>query len=242
MTFDFTDINTNRLLILNFDGVICNLFKNTDLQEVKEEMRYAMRKFGVTYDTNDNLFTAYSAISHLYGTDRRRNALPNAMVGTILDRTEWKAVDSAEDIAGAAEFIADYFKAGGKIGIATNNSEACVYKWLQMHDLDHLPITVSGRVNGNPHLLKPNPKSIKEIIAIEITLLDWGRYEDTIVIGNTKRDKKSAELSDVNFIGFAPDASSDVFKEEKTAKNYLELTQLLKEENDYGNTDAYCAG
>ena len=82
-----------------------------------------------------------------------------------------------------------------KVGIATNNSEECVRKYLSIKGL-HKNIPIRGRQPIHPEYMKPNLWSVKEVLA-EMK----STSKETVFVGDGINDYICAKKLSMRFIG-----------------------------------------
>lgn len=186
-----------KALVLDFDGTMCLLFKNFDLNETVRTLHTAMKKRGVAYSPEDDAFNVFDAIARQTENDLHRlRAFGEA--DKILTDAEMQAVDSCEIVPGLAEAIRFLYNKGISIGVASNNSGACIEK-LTGRLCPDIPIAVTGRIGEKPQLMKPNPWSLRETVARMKC-----REESVFFVGDSKRDYLCADGTRCCFIGMAP--------------------------------------
>lgn len=212
-------------VVLDFDGTICLLFKNYDLSSTVHLLHTKMMEYNIEFPIESDAFDVFNIIlSQTQNGSLRINALNKA--NEILTNAEIKAIDSCELVPGLVEVICDLNKSGIALGIASNNSSACIKKFTQQL-FPEMPIAITGRAGTDPCLMKPNAWSLTE------TIKKLGCYdENTIFIGDTQSDYVCSKGTKCKFLGMAPTEKKrkrllQFLSEDKIVNNYFELQDYL---------------
>lgn len=222
---DCFKLKKKEVIIFDFDGTMCRLFKNYDLSSVVRSMQTEMRPFGVAFSLSSDAFDVFAEI--LRQTDdgnARKEALSRA--DEILTRAEIEAVETGEAVPGVEAAMSFFYCNHYNFGISTNNSEACVRAFLKKY-CQGISIPVIGRQGNRPELMKPNTWSLDR--AIEIFS---ATPQDTVFVGDTERDYQCAKRVGCRFIGMAATERkrqklSALLTEEFIASDYYELLKFL---------------
>ena len=117
----------------------------------------------------------------------------------MLTSLELQAIATALPTPGAAELIREARETGRGVAIVSNNSEAAICAYLDLHQLaEHLAL-VLGRHSDDPDLMKPSPYLVRAAVGILDT---EGRY--CVFVGDSPSDVLAGKLAGVPFIGYAP--------------------------------------
>ena len=110
-----------KAIVLDFDGTICRLFENYDLQAVSNHLHDSLVKYGVNFEENQDCFNVFDVIkSQVTDSEQLKQAM--IVADEILQFAECQAVKTAVEISGIKEFF-DYCKRNQiLLGVATNNS------------------------------------------------------------------------------------------------------------------------
>lgn len=213
-----------RAVVLDFDGTICRLFENYDLQTVSNKLHKRLVKYGVDFEESLDCFKVFDVIK---GQISDHNQREQAMIAAneIIQYAECEAVNTAIEIPGITEFL-DYCRRNQiKIGVATNNSPDCIYRYLETRRLNnHIP--VYGRDAFCLDNLKPNPWSLNNVIRdLEIS------KEQVLFLGDNPTDLLCSLSAGVDFIAIASTEKKKKRFERvnmpcKVLENYYELLQL----------------
>lgn len=187
---------TKKTIVLDFDGTVCRLFANYDLQDTKRALEKMLPEYGVDFSGYDDCFDVYRAIcSQIPELPRRTCAL--AAAEHIIEQAECEAVDTSTDIPGLDSFFTFCGTNHIRLGVATNNSPKCVLKYWKKKGLTPLPPIV-GRDAFHTELLKPDPWSLNKVIEMLCV-----PKRDVLFIGDNPTDYECAVAAQVAFLGIA---------------------------------------
>lgn len=224
---DYYKLRNKDAIVFDFDGTMCRLFKNYNLNKVVLSLNNRMKKYGIDFSTESDAFDVFSEVIRQTGdgSETREKALLDA--DQILTDAEIEAISTGELVMGVEIAMPFLIKAGFPIGIATNNSVQCVKTFMQRICPSTI-IPIVGRVGTKPELMKPNTWSILEVLK-ELNQLP----ENTIFVGDTQRDYFSAISAGCEFIGMAPTDSKrqrllDLLSESDIVSDFNELLTLIK--------------
>lgn len=194
---DCFKITHDTALIFDFDGTMCRLFKNYDLESVKHTLHESMQKYGVNFSVRLDAFDVFMEIIRQTDNETGVRELALLEADCILTATEEAAVLTGEHVKGVEIVFPQLVLAGYTVGISTNNSAACVETFLKRY-CPGITVPIVGRVGAKPELMKPNTWSVEEILK----LLNC-HPENAIFIGDTQRDFDCAQRVGCQFIGMA---------------------------------------
>lgn len=215
-----------KTLIFDFDGTMCFLFKNYDLSKTAELLSKRMRDYHIVFSGKQDSFDIFDEVLRQTENDQklRKRALLEA--NNMITQAEVEAIESCEPIRGIREVLAALMENGVRIGVATNNSKKCVRKFLERF-LPETDMPIWGRVACQPQLMKPNPWSIQKVCeALETDM------ENTLFIGDTKRDYLAALSAGCAFIGMTANERKrmklmDIIPENRMVSDYFDLQKWL---------------
>jgi phosphoglycolate phosphatase len=186
---------TTRVVLLDFDGPVCDVFAGRPASQVAEELRQQLAG-QFRGPLPDDVTTTHDP---LHIIRRTADIAPELSQGleTSLRRAEVDAVLTASLTTGAAEFLAVCHAAGHPVAIVSNNSAPAVKAFLALHGLAHLVQHVQGRDDSDPRLMKPDPF----LIHAAIDALD-GTGETAVLIGDSTTDIDAARAASTRVIGF----------------------------------------
>lgn len=195
---DYCKLKNDIVLVFDFDGTMCQLFKNYDLNKVVRLLRDKMKEHGIGFSIEKDVFDVFAEVMRQteLGSTEREKALIDA--NQILTTAELEAINTSEPVKGVEIVIPLLVKAGIRIGIATNNSAQCVTTFMQ-ENLPNTTLPIIGRVGVKPDLMKPNAWSVLEVLR-EMNCLPG----NTIFLGDTQRDYIASINAGCDFIGMAP--------------------------------------
>lgn len=184
-------------VIFDFDGTMCFLFHGYDLSGTVKQIITEVGALGADISGIHDPFDAFAMIQcQPIADDLKMQAL--AIADRLLAKAECEAVKTCNIVPGLQDFISGLKRMEIPFGVATNNGEACVRMFLQMHGMDDR-VPVNGRIPHHPELLKPNPWSIVKT-AEEMN----ADLAGLLFIGDTPRDWEAANNAGCDFIGIAP--------------------------------------
>ena len=204
----------NRKIVLDFDGTICRLFANYDLNAVNERVGVLMKDFDIDFPVTLDLFDSFNYVSEFAKPHQKQELLLS--LDEIITEVETEALESGIIIAGFYEFL-DFAKSENIcIGIASNNSEKCIREFLNKY-CDYIDIPVAGRDPLHPELMKPDSYILEKICnKMECT------NKDVVFIGDNIRDYECAKKYDTDFIALTPTSK----KYERIVENGLDVNRI----------------
>lgn len=224
---DYCKLKKDVALVFDFDGTMCRLFKNYNLNKVVVTLCDKMKDHGIEFSTENDSFDIFSEVIRQTeeGSATREKALIDA--DQIITAAEIESINTGELVNGVEIAIPFLEKTGFSIGIATNNSVQCVATFMQKNCPSTI-IPIVGRVGAKPELMKPNAWSVLEVLKKMNRL-----PENTIFIGDSQPDYLSAISAGCEFIGMAPTDSKrqrllQVVSESSIVSDFNELLTLLK--------------
>lgn len=222
-----------RKIVLDFDGTIIRLFENYDLSKVTEKIYSFLNPYGVKFSLACDAFDSFSCVMNA-GLSPSITKKLLKQVDCIITEAEIEALQSGIPVDGFRDFLKFSEKEKISIGIASNNSEACINTFLTMYyPSAHIPVV--GREALHPEWLKPHTHSLEKICS----LLSCEK-ENVVFVGDTIRDYQCAQNYGLSFIALTP----TVRKYErilskglnpyavKIVRNFEELTKFLFEGNE----------
>ena len=220
------DIETvnKKYIILDFDGTMCLLFQNYDLESTCRRLRRELAKYSIDFPEGADAFDAFGAVTARTQEEETLRERALRTVNEILTEAETEAADTGIPVTGVKEAV-DFWKQNGyRVGIATNNSEESVRKFLQRISVEgDFPIV--GRIGTHPEMMKPDPWSVIEVLG-----LLGGTAEEAVFIGDTARDLQCAERVGCSFAGMTPTERKRkrlgaVLEEDRMVRDYRELLE-----------------
>lgn len=213
-------------IVLDFDGTMCLLFKNFNLQNTVCILHNEMKKIGVNFPLTQDAFDVFDTVSAQI-KDEGEKISAFFIANEILTAAELEAVDSCKIVPGLIETIEYFYSSGISIGIASNNSEECIKKFIGLY-FPNMLISVTGRIGVKPDLMKPCPWSLKETISKL-----QKEEKKTVFVGDTKRDYLCATQTKCRFFGMAPTEKKKerllkILPSETIFGDYYELQNYLK--------------
>jgi phosphoglycolate phosphatase-like HAD superfamily hydrolase len=94
---------------------------------------------------------------------------------------------------------------GRRVAVVSNNSEACIREYLDLHRMTDLVSAIVGRPYATPHGMKPHPRIIHEVL-VQLRL----GPDSVVLIGDSVTDVQAAQRAHVASIGYANKPGKDV--------------------------------
>ena len=185
-------------LVFDFDGTLCRLFKNYNLNGVTVELHNRMQRYGFDFSLDRDAFDIFAFINAQKNLSEAGKTKLLIEMDRVLTAAEVEAVKSCEPVNGVSKILSLLKEAGYILGVATNNSYTCVHDFLKLY-CGGLEVPIVGRVGSNPELMKPNPWSL-----IEVLKKMNCNIKHAVFFGDTQRDYECSLNADCKFIGVAP--------------------------------------
>lgn len=185
-----------KAVVLDFDGTICRLFENYDLEAVSLYLHNMLVDYGVNFEEDQDCFNVFDVIKNqVIDLEQRKKAIIAA--DEILQLAECEAVNTAREIFGIKEFLNYCDNNKISYGVATNNSSQCIRKYFQIREWDG-NIPIYGRNPLHLENLKPNTWSLENVIK------DLGvNKEQVLFLGDNPTDLVCSISAGVDFIAIA---------------------------------------
>lgn len=181
-----------RAVLLDFDGVVCDLFAGYPSEQITQELIHTAHQKGYDrpLDTDDPL-----ELLRQLGED---DAALAHEIDHLFAEKEYLAAESAKPLAGMHDFFSFCKKYALPVVIVTNNSPRSIKHYQNLHSLPALE--TFGRVAGKPTFLKPSPYSLDRAL----------QYLDTppnqaIMVGDMLTDIQAARAASCRSIGISSD-------------------------------------
>ncbi len=214
-------------LVFDFDGTLCQLFINYDRNKLLFALHERMKFYDIEFSIEKDSFDVFSEIIRQTDSEsaKREKALFDA--DQILTAAEIEAVNSGNPVNGVEAAFSIFARKNIPVGIATNNATGCVEAFLNKCSLN-TRIPMAGRVGVKPDFMKPNPWSILEVLS-KLKC----KPEDTIFVGDTKRDYLASVKAGCDFIGMAPTEKKrkrllEILPEKRIVSDFNELMSFFQ--------------
>ncbi|MEV3846728.1 HAD family hydrolase [Streptomyces microflavus] len=187
---------STTVVLFDFDGPICDVFAGRPADQVARELAaLAARR-------NPELEEKLSGIDDPLEVLRLAHEADDA-VGLEVEKALTAAEIEAVGVAGAptpgAAASLEAVRASGRgAAVVSNNSAESVRTFLDQHELSQYVLTVVGRPEQHPELMKPNPHSLitaAESLDVDVTLC--------ALIGDSLTDIQAAHAIGSTAIGYA---------------------------------------
>lgn len=223
---DSTESNSYTPIVFDFDGTIAHLFKNYSLKSTVKLLQEKLKFFNIHFSLEQDAFEVFKVIELQTQKDFDKRLKAFLAVERILSDAELQAVETCELVDGVTEIIPKLMNQKYKIGIASNNSEESIKRFLERH-LPNTTIPIIGRVKGKPYLMKPDPWSLNEMSSV----LDCP-VNKIIFVGDTYSDYLTSLNASCEFIAMATNESKkerlkSTASEHMTVSDFYEFEDLL---------------
>lgn len=212
-----------KAIILDFDGTVCRLFYNYNLNSIKAKLMNLLNKYKIEFTMQNDVFDAFEIIynSNL-GRQKKNYLLKKA--NNLIERAEIDAINTGKEVKGFSNYL-KWIDKKNYLAIVTNNSEECVKEFFKKY-YGKIDYVVIGRNCYRPDLLKPHPYMLDKMCKIlHLT------KNDIVFVGDSARDYKCAREFGCDFIGMAPTQKKkeklQILNENFTiVENYIELISI----------------
>jgi len=180
----------SALLLLDFDGPICDVFHGYPAHVIAEELHQlavgARVNIGASTDPMQVLSSAYTSPA----------VFP--LIEDAFVRSELKAVDSAQWTSGAKQLLARAVREGTPVAIVSNNSSEAIESFLgDLYPRDGID-AIFGRPYREPSLMKPSPYLLNTALA------SFGvEPSQACFIGDSSSDIEAARAAGVSIVALA---------------------------------------
>lgn len=182
-----------RIVLLDFDGPVCNVFAGRPAAGVAERLRSLLDGLDLPVDvaaTSDPLHVLRRA------ADLDRSRIPR--LDSALTAEETEATSTSAPTVGADDLLHSCRAAGRRVAVVSNNSAAAVHAYLDRHRLAPLVQHVQGRDPRDPGLMKPHPHPVERAL----TALG-AQACDAALVGDSLADIGAARAAGVRVIAYA---------------------------------------
>jgi beta-phosphoglucomutase-like phosphatase (HAD superfamily) len=187
---------TTEALLLDFDGPVCSVFAGIPAPTVADQLRQVLAEGGYT-DLPDDVRVSEDPFDLLfYAAKLGHNEA--RYVEAAFRAHEVEAVQSAQPTPSSAEVMRAWRATGRPMAVVSNNSEAAVETYLDIHDLRTRVTLVSARATADVALLKPNPFLVVEAIR-QLAVVP----SRSALVGDSVTDVEASRAARVTAIGFA---------------------------------------
>jgi len=196
-------ISAVDLVLLDFDGPVTILLPNDGSNTVvAEAARSTLRGNGVELPRELTNVSDHLAILKFAAT------LPPSIL-EMVEQTcllgEMEAAERSTETPGATDALLAFQRARREVIIVSNNRTEAVAAYLRRAGLSDLVSSIVGRIPNHPELMKPNPRLVRDAIALSAPpITDAGRC---VLIGDSLTDIEVGRVAGARTIGFAKSAS-----------------------------------
>lgn len=186
---------TTRVVLLDFDGPVCDVFAGSPATEVAEYLRTLLT---TTYGRHlpPDVITTGDPLHIIRRVADLAPALSNEIDG-VLRAAEVRATATSEPTPGSVAVLYACKAAGRPVAIVSNNSAEAVQAYLDRHELAPLVDHVQGRDADDPHRMKPNPFPIRQAL----TAMD-ALPRDAFLVGDSEADLTAARSAEIRVVAF----------------------------------------
>lgn len=213
-------------VVFDFDGTMCRLFNNYNLAHTSLILHEKMREYGVNFSPDCDAFDVFNVIRcQISKKDVRFSAF--RVADSIISVAESEAVKTCQPIRGVEKiFLQLAYDNNYAVGIATNNSSACVQTFLNDF-CNGCIVPIVGRVPDMPEKMKPAPWSLLKVAEKLHTPV-----ENIVFIGDTMNDYACSCCVGCAFIGMAYNQTKKQYMQkflmdDMIVSDYYELVDKL---------------
>jgi phosphoglycolate phosphatase len=183
------------VVLLDFDGPICSLFAGYPAVRAVSSILRALEAAG--FDVRPewlNLKDPHRLLNEV------ATRIPEAInvAEDALTRSEVHAVDSAQITTGVTDLIDQVTGRGQQWAVVSNNSAESIWQFCARKDFARSPSLIVGRPKNEPHLMKPNPYTLRR--ALELLNLE---ADGAVFIGDSVSDIQAGRAVGMSTIGYA---------------------------------------
>jgi len=214
-----------QVVLLDFDGPICSVFAGYPPVRAVSTMLRALEAAGFDVDPEWlNRADPHQLLVEVV------TQMPEA-VGILedaLNRSELHAVDSAQITAGVTDLINQITGRGQQWGVVSNNSAESISQFCRREDFARIPSLIVGRPKGEPHLMKPDPFTLRH--ALEILAVP---PREAVFIGDSVSDIQAGRAAGIPTVGYANKPSKPRLLDAAQADVVItSMDELLSHEGD----------
>ncbi|WP_422773114.1 HAD family hydrolase [Plantactinospora sp. WMMC1484] len=189
-------VDRARVILLDFDGPVCNIFAQRPASTVAHELRRLLVDQGVTLPAE--ILHEPDPLAVLRFTATLGRPAVVRQVDEALTREEVTAARTAEPTPYGREVIVAAHQTGRRVAVVSNNSADAVHAYLTGRRLTSYVHPVIGRAHANPDRMKPNPAPVLD--AVRELHAD---PRDCVLVGDSASDIEAAHAAGVAAIGYA---------------------------------------
>ena len=184
-----------RAVLFDFDGPVCSVFAGYPAPQVAEEMRDRLAELDVPItlpspDRDDPIEVLRFASG--WSEQAARTA------DDIMTAAETTAAQTAEPTPGGRLAMERTIATGRRVAVVSNNSEASIRAYLDLHGMNDLVSAIVGRPYATPHGMKPHPRILHDVLM----RLRLGP-DSVVLIGDSLTDIQAARYAHISSIGYA---------------------------------------
>ncbi|WP_394277406.1 HAD family hydrolase [Luteococcus sp.] len=183
------------LIMLDFDGPVTRLLPPPANAELAARAREAARDAGVPITDDLDSSTDHLAFIRAAGA---HSPVALQAVESLCTTGEVAAALTSPVTPGAVDLLESANRGGKTVVIVTNNSPACVSRFVQLHDLVHHVDSIVGRDPRRPDLMKPDPHPLRQALQAE--------HAKAIMIGDSVSDAVAGTAAAVPVIALCKDS------------------------------------
>ncbi|WP_328977117.1 HAD family hydrolase [Streptomyces canus] len=197
--FDNADV-----VLLDFDGPVCDLFRRGSTAHVAEEIKdMARRHWGFLDQAVQSCHDSHGILPLLGDMADKHDAQgslsrrPLELAHSMVTRFERGAVKRARPTPHAEALLKRLAALGKPVAIVSNNAEGPVNQYLERRKLGPYVDVVCGRDPVEPRLMKPAP----DLLFRALELLRRHEPHKALMIGDQPTDLLAAKTAGTPFLG-----------------------------------------
>ena len=186
-------------VLLDFDGPVCNLFAGNPAAAIASELRDYLIDAGA--DLDESVKGTADPLALISWTASHEPELLEP-----LEQREVLAERSAAETAAPTEHVHEVISlantSGRPVAIVSNNSQAAIDRFLELHGLSSEVTSIASRVIGRPELMKPSAMPV-----VEAARSLGVPTEACVLVGDSVSDIAAARNAGSRCIGYAKNPS-----------------------------------
>jgi HAD superfamily hydrolase (TIGR01549 family) len=186
---------TTQLVLLDFDGAVCDLFTGPTADEVTSSLTIELD--GLVAGELDDEVTGIDDPLDLLDCVAELYPHLSAVLDAALRQAETAAASTASLPASTVDLLTACASTGRRVALVSNTGAEAIEQFLRRHDLRRLVQHVEGR-DADPRLMKPDPTPL--LRAMHALGADPAR---TVMVGDSSSDLLAAKAAGVGSVSLA---------------------------------------
>lgn len=190
-----------RVILLDFDGPVCDVFSGFPAPRVAQEMRDTFGPGGFEFDGEGDGGRDYSDPLNVLRWVAEREPDRVSEMDAFLTSLEVRAVQSARPTDHSVDVLRSAKQSQRPVVIVSNNSSSAIDAYLARWEIDRYISLVVGRPFADPERMKPDTFGINQALEYVGVPVDCAAF-----VGDTVSDIQAARSAGVHSISYAKHA------------------------------------